>query len=448
MQEILQRLGIEKLNEMQKKMCRMMTGGHDIVLLSPTGSGKTLAFLLPLTKILAETEEGLQAVIVAPSRELAIQIESVFHSMKTPFRSFCCHGGRPATEEYQIMKRIKPQLIVTTPGRWCDHIRNNRINCHTVSILILDEFDKSLEFGFRNEMKFLITHLPNIKQNILTSATTQEHCINSFLTQYRNDTQEKCIRLDYIKKNMDATTTNADAYIVHVHEAEELSTLNRLLRILGSEISMVIFVNYKEWTKRLSNYLSQQGFNCAPFHGDMDQEEREKSLFMLKSGVINILVSTDLLTRGIDIHCINAVIHFHPPIDQRTYIHRCGRSGRGNMRGQSFFFLHDTVNQLDYLNNANEFVFKKTDPQPPIAHPQWTALYIKRGKNEKINKGDIVGFLCKKGGLESKEIGMIEIHDHCAYVAIAKTKAKELLERIKGEKIKKTRTIIEIMKNN
>ena len=171
---ILTNLKIEQLNAMQEAAIDTWKEGKDLILLSPTGSGKTLAYLLPLLQSLKPDAKGVQAIVLVPSRELALQIDQVFKSMNTPFKAVSCYGGRPAMEEHRTMKGIHPTVIIGTPGRMSDHLRKENFNAATVVTLVIDEFDKCLEFGFHDEMAEVIGQLPSLKKRVLLSATDAE----------------------------------------------------------------------------------------------------------------------------------------------------------------------------------------------------------------------------------------------------------------------------------
>lgn len=441
-QEILRKLGIQQLNEMQTNMLSLFPERKDMVLLSPTGSGKTLAFLLPLLQVLRPGVKALQVVIIVPSRELAIQIDSVFRSMKTESICMACYGGRPAMDEHRTMMQNPPQLIVATPGRWCDHLKKENIACDAVEILILDEFDKSLELGFRDEMEFLIKAMPTVKQYVFTSATESED-IATFLETGGKDARQ-CTRLDYID-GKSSVVTNVTQYVVQSETVDKLDTLYKLLCALNG-VPAVVFVNYRESVERTASFLKEQGVHCTAFHGAMDQEERERSLNKFRNGSVNVLVSTDLSSRGLDIPNLDTIIHYHLPMNEETYIHRCGRSGRWDAHGRSFLIINEKETCPSYIHQPTMFALTtQTDLRP--TPPQWITLYIGKGKKDKVNKIDIVGFLCKKGNLKQTDIGLIEIRDRYAYVAISRNKIKQVMNGIRGEKIKGMKTLIELMKN-
>ena len=172
--DILRNLRIEQLTPMQEAARDAYQSDKDLVLLSPTGSGKTLAFLLPLVQSLKADVQGVQAVVLVPSRELALQIENVFKSMNVPFKAMSCYGGRPAMDEHRTMKGINPAVIIGTPGRMNDHLRKQNFDTRFVTTLVIDEFDKCLEFGFHDEMAEVIGQLPALKKRVLLSATDAE----------------------------------------------------------------------------------------------------------------------------------------------------------------------------------------------------------------------------------------------------------------------------------
>lgn len=441
--EITGILGITALSEMQKETISVFGERTDLVLLSPTGSGKTLAYLLPLTECLNEQNDYVQTVILSPTRELALQIVHVFQSMKTPFRVMGCYGGHPAMEEHRMMKQIRPQLLVVTPGRLCDHIRKQNISLAHVHYLIVDEFDKCLELGFRKEMSFIMEELPPIRKNVFTSATDSEE-INDFICKGKRVENGKRIRrIDYL--NVRRTADNISQYVVMSPDKDKIQLLGRLLLQLEGKPT-IVFVNYRESVMRVYQYLKERNFCCVAFHGAMEQDERERALGKFRNGSNNILVSTDLSSRGLDIPEVANVVHYHIPVNRDTYVHRIGRSSRWETKGNSYLLLHAEETCPDYVDasvlDPCTFDPKKTKP----VQPQWITIYIGKGKKDKISKGDIVGFICKKGNARIDDIGMIEIRDYYTYVAIRRTKSREILVNIQNEKIKGKRTIYEIMK--
>lgn len=434
-QEILSNLKIEQLNAMQVASVDAASEGKDVILLSPTGTGKTLAYLLPLVQILKPGVEGVQAVVLVPSRELALQIEQVFKSMGTAFNVMSCYGGRPAMEEHRTMKHIRPSVIIATPGRMNDHLGKQNFEAADVRTLVIDEFDKCLEFGFQDEMAEVIAQLPNLNRRFLLSATDAEE-IPRFTGLNR------VIKLNFL-------TGEEQEQRLHLYKVlspvkDKLETLYKLVCSLGSE-STLVFCNHRESVDRVGNYLRSMKVYCEVFHGGMEQDKRERALYKFRNGSCSILISTDLAARGLDIADIKHVVHYHLPVAKDGFIHRNGRTARWESEGNAYLILHPEETLPDYLPEEPE-AFALPEPTPQPALSAYVTLYIGKGKKDKINKIDIVGFLSKKGKLGREDVGRIDVKDHYAYAAISRSKAKQMLKLVQNEKIKGVKALIELAK--
>ena len=431
---ILENLHIDALNPMQEAALEAGRGSKDVILLSPTGSGKTLAFLLPLLNDLSESAVGVQAVVLVPSRELALQIETVFKSMGTSYNVMSCYGGRPAMEEHRVMKNINPSVIIGTPGRMNDHLAKQNFDSSSVRLLVIDEFDKCLEFGFYDEMSTVISLLPNLQKRYLLSATDA-----SEIPEFTG--LNKATKLSFLNTESQESNSRLHIYKVESPDKDKLESLYKLLCMLGNQSSLV-FCNYRESVERVGNYLSSKKMYNEVFHGGMEQQDREKALYKFRNGSCNVFISTDLASRGLDIPDIDNVIHYHLPVNEESFIHRNGRTARWEATGNAFMLLHAEEKMPDYVKELPEtFVLDANPPKPSL--PQWVTLYIGKGKKDKLNKIDIAGFLYKKGNLQREDIGQIDVKEHYAYVAICRKKLKQTLNLIKGEKIKGLKTIIE-----
>ena len=429
----LNKLGIEQLTDMQKSSINAFSENKDIILLSPTGSGKTIAFLLPLISILKSDTEDVQAIILAPSRELAMQINSVFKSINSQFTSVCCYGGRPTMEEHKTIKSVKPAVIIGTPGRVLDHIDKGNFSCAKVEILIIDEFDKSLEFGFHDEMKDIIENLSNLKKRILTSATDAEE-IPDFTGL------NSVIRLNYLD-NKDDEEERLNLFVVNSPDKDKLETLYKLLCTVGDK-QTVVFCNHRESVERVDKFLKSKKLITSIFHGGMEQDYREKSLYKFRNGSSHILVSTDLAARGLDIPEIENIIHYHLPTNQEGFTHRNGRTARWQSYGNSYIIIGPEENLPEYIDeDINEYIIPELLPKPGL--PKFVTLYIGKGKKDKINKVDIVGFLFKKGNLSKEDIGKVDVKDHYAFAAISRKKVKQAMTLLKNEKLKGQKILIE-----
>jgi superfamily II DNA/RNA helicase len=430
---ILSHFKINALNEMQKESLSTILKPSDTILISPTGSGKTLAFLLPTLQLLEKDSKEVQVLILVPTRELAQQIEQVFKIMGTAFKINCCYGGHSMQIEKNNLKQ-PPSVLVGTPGRIAHHIDNKHISIEKISILILDEFDKSLDAGFEEEMSFIITQLTNLKKRILTSATPLKDIPN--FVGLQNPT-----KLDFTtthQKGENSLTIKA----VRAVGVDKMDALMLLIGKLGSQ-SKIIFCNHRDAVERISEQLNKLKIAHGVYHGGLDQIDREKVLIKLKNGSINLLISTDLASRGLDIPDIEAIIHYQIPTTEDVMIHRNGRTARMNASGTVYFLLKETDFLPPFLKITPENELLPEKMILPKAN-EWKTLYISAGKKDKINKMDIVGMLLQKGGLQKDELGKIEVLDHSAYAAIKSDKIGKTLQLIQNERIKNKKMKFEI----
>ena len=435
-QTILANLKIEQLNVMQQTAVDAYREGGDLVLLSPTGSGKTLAYLLPLVSSLKPGQQGVQAVILVPSRELALQIEQVFKSMNTEFKIMSCYGGRPAMDEHRTMKGICPSVIVGTPGRMNDHLEKQNFDASTVKLLVIDEFDKCLEFGFQEEMSDVISKLPKLRRRFLLSATDAEE-IPHFTGLNRT------VKLNFLDPD-GGVSERLHLYKVISPVKDKLETLYKLLCCLGNQ-STLVFCNHRESVDRVGKYLHSMKVYCETFHGGMEQDDRERALYKFRNGSCHIFISTDLAARGLDIPDIKNVVHYHLPVAEDGFIHRNGRTARWEADGSSYIILHSEEQLPSYIKEEpEEYLLPAVLPKPTL--PDFVTLYIGKGKKDKINKIDIVGFLSKKGNLSKEDIGRVDVKDHYAFAAVSRSKYKQVLKLVQNEKIKGVKALIELAK--
>lgn len=431
--KILDKLGIQ-LNPMQEEtMHAVLHGNKDVVVLSPTGSGKTLAYLMPLVQLIDPKVDEPQLVVVTPGRELALQSTEVLKSMGTGLRTMACYGGRAAMDEHRVMNKVLPQVIFGTPGRLTDHLDKGNFSAEHVKYLVIDEFDKCLEMGFQDEMGRLIASLPYLERHFLLSATEAEE-IPRFVHMGRVET------IDY-RMDEEQVPERIRIYQVKSPQNDKLETLAQLLLSLGDE-SSIVFLNYRDSVERTNEFLRSRGFATSAFHGGLEQHEREDALYKFSNGSANIFVSTDLGARGLDIPDIDNIIHYHLPECEDSYIHRVGRTARWEATGKAFFLLGPSEDIPSYVDAEVEDYEIPSDLPAP-AKPRMATIYIGKGKKDKISKGDIVGYLCKIGQLQSSEIGKIDVKDRYAYVAVSRTKLKQVLKLTAGQKIKGIKTVIE-----
>ena len=426
----LENLRIAELNAMQQASIEA-AGKGDVVLLSPTGSGKTLAFLLPVLSSLNPQIQNVQALILVPSRELALQIEQVFKAMSTGFKITCCYGGHSTKIEKNSLLQ-PPAVLVGTPGRIAYHQREETFATGSINTLVLDEFDKSLEFGFQSDMSAIIRSIPNIKKRILTSATQMDDIPDFTGVDHPGV-------VNFLHDNVN--TPDIQIKKVISPAADKLDTLFKLICKIGGKPTLV-FCNHREAVDRISDLLWYRGVVHDVFHGGMEQADRERALLKFRNGSHNLLITTDLASRGLDIPEIAYVVHYQLPHNEEAFIHRNGRTARMHAKGTAYLVTEENE-KVKYLDGQPEI---ETLPNQSVLPPlsEWITLYIGAGKKDKINKVDIVGLLLQKGKLAKDELGRIEVMDHCSYAAIKRGRIDAVVEHTSGEKIKNKKVKIEI----
>ncbi len=429
---ILLNLGIENLNEMQLSAQETILNDRNVLLLSPTGSGKTLAFLLPIFELLDEYVAGVQCLILVPSRELGLQIEQVWKKMGTTYKVNICYGGHSIETEIKNLSN-PPAVLIGTPGRIADHIDRGTFKVDRIQTLVLDEFDKSLQLGFHEQMSFIISRLSKLNKRVLVSATPGIEIPK--YTRVDNPTV-----LDFIPSEEDKV--NLSIKMVISKEKDKIGSLFHLICSLKSQ-SALIFCNHRDAAERISDAINEKGIYATYYHGGMDQEERERALIQFRNGSVSYLVTTDLASRGLDIPEMKHVIHYHLPSREDEFTHRNGRTARMLASGTAYIITHDSEKKMDYIDYGMSILKvdnASTLPKPP----EFQTIYISGGKKNKLNKIDIVGFFSQKGKLEKGDLGLIEVKDFISFVAVKYNKVKDLLSNIRDEKMKGKKFKIEV----
>ena len=429
---LLLNLGIERLNEMQEVAEMAILNENNILLLSPTGSGKTLAFLLPIFQTFEEDIKGVQCLILVPSRELGLQIEQVWKKMGTNYKVNMCYGGHSIDTEINNLSN-PPALLIGTPGRIADHLDRKSFETDNVKTLILDEFDKSLQLGYHEEMSYIIGKLGKLNKRVLVSATSGVE-----IPKYTRVVNP--VVLDFIEEKV--SNTNLDVKIVVSKSKDKIDTLFQIICSLNSEAA-IIFCNHRSAVERISDMLLSKGIISTFYHGGMDQDERERALIQFRNGSVNYLITTDLAARGLDIPEMKHVIHYHLPSKEDEFTHRNGRTARMQSSGTAYVLTHETEKKMDYFDYGLRRLDVSNAKSLPKA-PEFQTLYISGGKKNKINKVDILGFFSQKGKLEKGDIGLIEVKDFISFAAVKYSKVKDLLKSIRDEKMKGKKYKIEV----
>ena len=428
----LGRLNIERLNDMQSAALEHCRGNSSMVLLAPTGTGKTLAFLLPLLERLDVSCKGVQAMIVLPSRELAKQVFEVWRAMSTPFHMTALYGGRPLEQETASLSGASTAVIVGTPGRLLDHLNRSSFTIDKCTHLVIDEFDKCLEMGFQDEMSKLIDKLPAVKSRFLISATDAAE-----IPQFAGVTD--IVKLDY-RKGSEQPVVRTSFYTITTTPDKRLEKLFSLLCSFGGEPA-IVFCNFRETVDEVYRYLTKASLHCVAYNGAMEQKQRELALYRFTSGCSNILVSTDLAARGLDIKDVRHVVHYQRALSADIFTHRNGRTARWEADGAVYMMTFENKELPDFVPaELEEYTLPRRNTLPSA--PEWVALYVGKGKRDKLSRGDLAGFFMKKGGLRPDEVGTILVFDNYAYVAVKLKQMRALLKKVEGEKIKGVKTLI------
>jgi len=428
--DILTKLNIHVLNPMQEEAIDVIENTTNTILLSPTGTGKTLAFLLPIIKILDPDCDDVQALIIVPSRELAIQIEQVVRSMGSGFKVNAVYGGRPMSKDKIEIKHV-PAILIGTPGRIADHFSNDRFSKKSIKSLILDEFDKSLEDGFELEMKEIISQLPHINKRVLTSAT-QSVEVPSFVRL------DKPTTVNYLHEK---GVSKLEIKTVLSTSKSKLPSLLELIGYLGNQ-NGIIFCNLRDSIAIVSRFLDKNKINHSCFSGGMEQKDRERALIKFRNGTNQILIATDLASRGIDIPELKFIIHYELPRAQEEFIHRNGRAARVDSKGTAYVLKGESDNLPAYVKGSKGINISKQ----AVRKPQfWETLFISGGRKDKISKGDIAGLFFKQGNITKDQLGTIELKQDCAFVAVPKAIANDLVETLNNIRLKKKKVRVTVL---
>ncbi len=431
--------GISELNPMQEKMLQAASEKRDIILLSPTGSGKTVAFGVPLLKMLKNPTGQVQAVVIAPSRELVIQIAGVLRNIGGDFRVVALYGGHKVEDEVNSLK-VTPDIVVATPGRLLDHAVRRNIDLLPTRILVLDEFDKSLELGFEEEMEKIVKRMKNLSRIILTSATDSA-TLPDFLPIKNPIVLNFLEGNESLRKRMRINRVDSD-------DRDKLASLLKLLKNLGNpETSKpersIIFVNHRESAERIYEFLRKHGVSCVLYHGALDQQKRESALAAFNSGVRPILVATDLASRGLDIEGVNNVIHYHLPMTPETYTHRNGRTARITSEGDVYVLVGPDEKLAEYIQP--DATFRLSEDASASLTSGMELLYVTGGKREKLSKGDLLGWLVKEADVPASDIGKLFVFDHYSLIAVNSSQVEKIIEASRQKKIKGEKRKISIM---
>ena len=353
----VERSGFEEATPIQEATIPLVLAGIDVIGQAQTGTGKTAAFGLPVLQHIDPAKNIIQAVIISPTRELAIQTQEELYRLGKDKRAKvqAVYGGADIRRQIQQLKHNTPQILVGTPGRLLDHINRRTVDLSLVNSLILDEADEMLDMGFLDDIESIIESIPPNRQTLLFSATMPK-AILRIGEKFMMDPQVVKI------KAKELTTDLVDQYFVKAKEFEKFDIMTRIMDVQAPELT-IVFGRTKRRVDELSRGLEARGYNAAGIHGDLTQQRRMNILRKFKAGQLDILVATDVAARGLDISGVTHVYNYDIPQDPESYVHRIGRTGRAGHHGTSVTFV--TPNEMDYLRVIEKLTKKRMEPMKP-----------------------------------------------------------------------------------
>lgn len=325
-------MGFEEATPIQSQAIPVILEGKDIIGRSQTGTGKTAAFGIPLLERINPEDRRLQALILCPTRELAIQVSEEFRKLlkyKDNIRVLPIYGGQPIDRQIAALRK-GTQVVIGTPGRVMDHMRRRTIKAETVQMMVLDEADEMLDMGFREDIETILVKIPEEHQTLLFSATLSPEILDITKRFQKNPEFIKIVRKEL-------TVPNIEQYYFDVKEKTKLDALCRIIDVYDPKLAMV-FCNTKKRVDDLVEMLQGRGYFAEGLHGDLKQAQRDKVMQKFRNGTIEILVATDVAARGIDVDDIDVVFNYDVPQDEEYYVHRIGRTGRAGKAGKAFTF--------------------------------------------------------------------------------------------------------------
>jgi len=448
---VVKELGFTALTPIQAQAIPALLAGRDLVGQSKTGSGKTAAFGLPLIEKLKLEERELAALILCPTRELSAQVARELRKFgrgHAGFTVLVLSGGEPVRGQASALAK-GAHIAVGTPGRVLDHLQRRTLRVHRVKSVVLDEADRMLEMGFQEDMEKILKALPKARQTVFFSATFPG-TIEALSQKYQQDPL-------WIE-----VATNASEHaeirqlVVQVEPEKRLPALLWALEHHPHD-SALVFANLKLTVAELEKSLSKAGLSAASLHGDLEQYDRDRVMAKFRNGSTRVLVATDVAARGIDVTSLDLVVNFELPTQPEIYVHRIGRTGRAGKQGLAISLASarddEKIRAIEQctgrpLEPANAALGER--PRTARAAPleaKMSTLRISGGRKDKLRPGDILGALTgEAAGLDSADVGKIEIHDHFSYVAVSKSKSRAAQQSLSAGRIKSRRFKVELVK--
>jgi ATP-dependent RNA helicase DbpA len=426
----------------------LLLQGQDVAGQAETGSGKTAAFGLSILHQITTDKQEVQAVVIVPTRELAVQIR---HELKkygkyiNNLKISAFYGGHSFSQERASLSH-PPHILVGTPGRITDHLNRKTLDFGSVKHLVLDEADKLLEMGFEEEIDHILSFIPSKRQTILFSATMPED-VKELITNSLKHPQ-------FVKASQQAIPDQVKLIGIKVEHTDRKEVVVNLVRSIDSS-GTVIFTNTRIAADEIAALLLEQGISVKALHGGMEQVDRDKTMTLFRNKTTQVLVATDVAARGLDIASLKNIIHYELPIDAAAYLHRSGRTGRAGKSG-TVYTLATTRDEkqlrdweqvrMDEWLAAKDLKEKATNA-PVTTNSAFATLHISGGRKDKISPRDIVGALIAEAGLKADQIGKIEIQDRMSFVAVPEEQSTAIAEKLSNGKIKGRKFRVNLVKD-
>ncbi|RMC23864.1 MULTISPECIES: DEAD/DEAH box helicase [unclassified Lactobacillus] len=382
----IKRSGFEEATPIQEQTIPLALAGKDVIGQAQTGTGKTAAFALPILQNLDNHDKVIQALIIEPTRELAIQTQEELFRLGRDERARVqvVYGGADIGRQIRSLKNHVPAILVGTPGRLLDHLKRKTINLETVNTIVLDEADEMLDMGFIQDIESILSYVKNRKQTLLFSATMPKPILN-ISEKFMNNPEIVQV------KAKELTADLIDQYFVRSKDSEKFDIMCRLIDVESPDLA-VIFVRTKRRVDEVTRGLQARGYNAAGIHGDLSQARRISVLKRFRAGKLDILVATDVAARGLDISGVTHVYNYDIPQDPDSYVHRIGRTGRAGQNGSSITFV--TPNEIGYMRTIEQLTKKKMTPLRPPSDDQALRgqLKIAKSKIEDLLKEDLTKY--------------------------------------------------------
>lgn len=507
LQRAIDEMGFEEATPIQAQAIPPIFKGRDVTGQAQTGTGKTAAFGIPILDMVDPEEKVLQAIILCPTRELAIQVSEELRELskyKSGISILPVYGGQPIERQIRALKR-GVQIAIGTPGRVMDHMRRHTLKMNNVKMAVLDEADEMLDMGFQEDIEKILKKTPTQRQTLMFSATMPKPILELAKNYQKNPQLVKVV-------HKELTVPNIEQYYFEIKEKMKLEALSRLIDVYNPNLSLV-FCNTKRRVDRLLLQLQARGYSADALHGDMTQNQRDRVMNKFKTGAIDILVATDVAARGLDVDDVDAVFNYDVPQNEEYYVHRIGRTGRAGRTGKAFTFVvgRDIYKLRDIQRYAKTKIIRKPIPtlmdveetktnqlleevkdvalQGGLAKyihlvenlieedftsldiaaallkmflskdvaeqesamdfentggaPGMARLFINIGRKHRISPRDIVGAIAGETGMPGKLIGTIDIFDKFTFVEVPREYAQDVLSIMKNNQIKGKRINIE-----